>query len=315
MKLKDSRRIDCVFWLSLRSRHGAVAQIPRTSYAVTTTGAKARKKAAPLNLPEPQWPFPCTQSGDCHPHWFYLVNGATVTADQPLVITVTGNFSGANGSFPYPQPEAENQVIEPSVPVGISGSGLTLQPRNTTPYADNQMWYARETTESGTNPAFIISSLPPMINPIVIPGQDATPSTSLGLGYIGNPALPSPSAAIDTIDWSRVQGTVDGVDGVRFFNDYATVTTGGTNNFLPGQIINLSGNSNSDYNGVQTVQGVSPNSFTINVPIQYAGLASDASLLSGSGGTATAMAAVYLLPQAAQRAEPDLRNELSAMVV
>lgn len=306
MKLKRSRSITAI----LLALAVVLAPLVRTadSFAGATTAAKARKKPAPktdpLNLPEPQWPFPCTQFGDCHPHWFYLVNGATVTADQPLVITVTGNFPGANGSFPYPQPEAENGVIEPSVPVGTSGSGLTLQPRNTTPYADNQMWYAKETTDSGTNPSFIVSSLPPMINPIVVPNQDATPSTSLGLGYIGNSSLPSPSLAISTIDWTRDQGTIDGVTGVSFYNDYATVTTSGTNSYLPGQIVNISGNSNSDYNGVQTVQGVSANSFTINVPIQYAGLASDPSLPSGSGGTATAMAAVYLLPQAATVLNP-----------
>lgn len=148
------------------------------------------------------------------------------------------------------------------MPVGISGSGLTLQPRNTTPYADNQMWYAKETTQTGTNPAFIVSSLPPMINPIVVPNQDATPSTSLGLGYIGNSSLPSPSAAINTIDWSRVGGKIDGVAG-GFYNDYATVTTG-TNAFLPGQIVDISGNSNWDYNGVQTVQGTPISAFVIH---------------------------------------------------
>jgi hypothetical protein len=263
---------------------------------------RAAPKAPSLNLPKPQWPFPCPQSGDCHPHWFYLVNGATVTSDQPLVITVTGNFPGANGGFPYPQPEAENGVTEPSVPVGISGSGLTLQPRNTTPYADNQMWYAKETGPNGTNPSFIVSSLPPMINPIVVQGEDATPTTSLGLGYIGNSTLPSPSTAINTIDWSRVGGKIDGVAG-GFYNDYATVTTTGTNAFLTGQIVDISGNSNLYYNGVQTVQFVNSNSFTINVPIQYQGLGSG-NLPSGSGGTATAMAAVYLLPQAATVLNP-----------
>ena len=301
MKLKRSRGITAILAAL------AVVTAPllncANSYAGTTTGAMARKKAASLNLPEPHWPFPCPQFGDCHPHWFYLVNGATVTADPPLVITVTGNFPGANGSFPYAQPEAENGVIEPSVPVGISGSGLTLQPRNTTPYADNQMWYAKETTESGTNPSFIVSSLPPMINPIVVPNQDATPSTSLGLGYIGNSSLPSPSTAISQITWARVSGTIDDISGISFLNDYATVTTSGTNSYLPGQIVNISGNSNSDYNGVQTVQGVNGNSFTINVPIQYAGLGSG-SLPSGSGGTATAMAAVYLLPRAANVLNP-----------
>jgi len=305
MKLKRSRRITAI----LLALTVGLAPLVRTAdgYADATTSAKARKKPAPkaaaLNLPDPQWPLPCTQSGDCHPHWFYLINGATVTADQPLVITVTGNFPGANGSFPYPQPEAENGVTEPSVPVGTSGSGLTLQQRNTTPYADNQMWYAKETTESGPNPSFIVSSLPPMINPIVVPNQDATPSTSLGLGYIGNSALPSPSVTIGTINWTRDQGTSDGLTGtgIGFFNDSATVTTGGTNSFLPGQVINLSGNSNSIYNGVQVVQGTGSSSFTINVPIQYGW---NAPVASGTGGTATAMAAVYLLPQAATVLNP-----------
>jgi hypothetical protein len=267
------------------------------SYAGSAPAAKARKKPAPgtepLNLPEPQWPFPCTQFGDCHPHWFYLVNGATVTADQPLVITVTGNFSGADGSFPYSQPPAENGVTEPSVPVGISGSGLTLQPRNTTPYADNQMWYAKETTQTGTNPAFLFSSLPPMINPIVVPGEDATPNAILALGYVGNPALASASVPISQIDWKQVCSTMDGVSAGCFYNDFATVTTGATNTFQTGQVINISGNTSSDYNGVQVVQSTGSSSFTFNVPYQY-GLATG-SVSSGTGGTATAMAAVYLL--------------------
>jgi hypothetical protein len=298
MKLKRSRRITAI----LAALAVAVAPLLNTadSYAAAQPAAKAKKKAGanadPLVLPQPKWPFPCTRLGDCHPHWFYLVNGATVTADQPLVITVSGNFPGANGAFPYPQPAAENGVTEPAVPVGISGSGLTLQPRNTTPYADNQMWYAKETGPNGTNPAFIISSLPPMINPIVVPNQDATPSTSLGLGYIGNSSLPSASAAISSIDWTQDEGKIDGLT-YGFYNDYATVTTSGTNNFLPGQVISVSGNSNSSYDGVQVVQGTGSSSFTFNIPYQY-GLVSG-SVPSGTGGTATAMAAVYLLPQAA----------------
>jgi hypothetical protein len=266
------------------------------SYAggVVATPSAKKKLASTLDLPKPHWPFPCAQSAqiaDCHPHWFYLVNGATVTSDQPLVITVTGNFPGANGAFPYPQPEAENGLTEPTVAVGISGSGLTLQPRNTTPYADNQMWYAKETTTNGTNPSFLFSSLPAMINPTVVPGEDATPNPNLALGYVGNSTLPSPSVGISTIDYTRAYGSGS------YWNDYATITTSGTNNFQTGQIVDITGNSNPVYNGIQTVQSTGSGSFTINLPVQYAqaGLTSE-----GNNGTATAMAAVYLLQSAGE---------------
>lgn len=100
MKLKRSRRVTAI----LLALAVAIAPLLNTadSYAGSAPAAKTHKQfAAPLNLPDPQWPFLCPQFGDCQPHWFYLVNGATVTADEPLVITVSGIFPGAKGSFPY----------------------------------------------------------------------------------------------------------------------------------------------------------------------------------------------------------------------
>jgi hypothetical protein len=256
-------------------------------------------KPSPMALPTPQWPFPCSPPpATCHPHWFYLVNGATVT-DSPLVLTVTGSYPTATGSFPYAQPPAENGVTEPTVTVGISGSGLTLQPRNTTPYGDNQMWYADETTSGNGNPSYLISSLPPLINPVRFTGTGSSPSTNLALGYIGNPALTSSSASISSAIWGQVVGAHNGYD---LYSNYATVTTTGANNFQVGQIVDISGSTGA-YNGIWTIQSVdtSNNSFTFTIPYQY-------STSSGSGGNATAMAGVYLIQQNSQHLDSTYGN-------
>jgi hypothetical protein len=250
--------------------------------------------ASTVSLPTPQWPFPCAPSGSCHPHWFYLVNGTTVTADSPLVLTVTG-------SFPYGQPTAENGVTEPAVTVGISGSGLTLQPRNTTTYADNQMWYAVEASNGNINPSYLISSLPPLINPVFITGTGSSPSTNLALGYIGSPTLASASATISSVSLGSATGSHNGYDVDSY---YATVETTGPNNFQIGQIVELSGVNTGTYNGIWTIQSVdtSNNSFTFTIPYQDRGVS------SGSGGTAMAMSGVYLLQQNSQHLDPAYNN-------
>jgi hypothetical protein len=286
----------------------AVAFAPALGNSETYAGvnakiqSKVKTPAAPA-LPPPAFPFPCAPAfvagaAPCSPHWFYLENGATVTADQPLVITVTGTFSGSQGSFPYSQPDtnAENAISEPTVPVGISGSGLTLQPRNTTPYGDNQMWYAIETGLDGSNPSFLVSSLPPLINPVMSASSDgspldASPATSLALGYVGNPNLTSPSESISFINGESNPATTP--------NTWADVTISGSISFLPGQIIDISGDTNDEYNGIHAVQTIDTpdNLFSVILPRQN-------SLSGGTGGTATAMAAVYLLQQSPNYLDP-----------
>jgi hypothetical protein len=255
-------------------------------------------------LPQPEWPFPCAPTGACTPHWFSLVSAPTLTSGSPLVITVSGSFPGANGAFPYGQPPAENGVITPAVTVGISGSGLTLQPRSSTSYTDAQMWYAIAASSGASNPSYLISSLAPLINPVFITGTDASPSTSLALGYIGNTNLPSPTTGISEISFTQTTAAIGG-GPAYYYNTYATVDTAGSNSFYTGQIVDVSGNSNSSYNGVHVVEGVGASSFTINIPYQYG---NPSGVPNGSGGTATVMAAVYLLQQNSQHPDATYGN-------
>ncbi|HTR60812.1 MAG TPA: hypothetical protein VMH37_03850 [Candidatus Binataceae bacterium] len=301
MKLGRKRPVAALA-LALTFTAASLAGIDRGYVEAKTPKTTLASSLPPL--PQPQWPFPCAPTGACTPHWFSLVSAATLTADSPLVLTVSGSFPGAEGAFPYGQPPAENGVIPPAVTVGISGSGLTLQPRSSSSYTDTQMWYAIAASSGDSNPSYLISSLPPLINPVFVPGTDASPSTSLALGYIGNTNLPSPTAGISNISFTQTAAAIGG--GTPFYyNTYATVDTAGSNSFLTGQIVDVSGNSNPAYNGVHVVEGVGSSSFTINVPYQY-GVPS--SVPNGSGGTATAMAAVYLLQQNSQHLDTTYGN-------
>jgi hypothetical protein len=302
MKLKRIRPL-AAFLLALTFVVTSLIGIDNSYAGAKTIKAVTAPSLPPL--PQPQWPFPCAPTGDCTPHFFSLVSAPTLTSGSPLVITVTGSFPGANGAFPYGQPPAENGVIQPSVTVGTSGSGLTLQPRSSTSYTDNQMWYAIAASSGDSNPSYLVSSLPPLINPVFVAGTDASPSTSLALGYIGNANLPSPTTGISSITFTQTTAAIGG-SNPDYYNTYATVDTAGSNSFLTGQIVNVSGNSNSAYDGVHVVEGVSGSSFTINIPYQYGN--PFGVVASGSGGTATAMAAVYLLQQNSQHLDATYGN-------
>src|SRR5581483_3268907 len=126
----------------------------RTSYA----GARAEAKARPPQIPPKpglQWPSPCS-SNPCAapdtPHWFYLENVASVNAGSPLVVTITTPPQASQHNQPPPP--------QPHVTVGISATGVTLQPISISPASDNQMWYASEATAGQSNPSYLISNLP-----------------------------------------------------------------------------------------------------------------------------------------------------------
>ncbi|HUO05686.1 MAG TPA: hypothetical protein VMU16_10870 [Candidatus Binataceae bacterium] len=196
-----------------------------------------------------------------------------------------------------PQAAQNNQPPsgQPYVTVGISGMGVTLQPINTKPGGDNQMWYAIEATSGQRNPSYLISSLPADVLP------DASDSTlvtqQLALGYFGNPGA---NAAVNAA--SSVQYALNASAPENIFGSFALTS----NPFTLGQTVSINATPNVA-NGAWTIQQLSGNAITYTIPKQVP--YTDYNL--ASTGNATAMAAVYLNQQntPASRLDPTYTNE------
>ncbi len=268
----------------------------------------------PLAMPSPQWPSPCLPGVTCKtPHWFYLVNGASEPTAQP-----TASSSGSPTATATPQalvltvttpPQASQHNGspggQPAVVVGISGSGLTLQPMSaSTPALDNQMWYASEVTAGTPNPSYIISSLPPDWLPVTGATTGYSISKQLALGYLdssgNNATISSASSANVTFNGIGLADTSSGT------NTLGTITlTGATNPFQAGQTVGIAGTGDSGIaNGIWTVQKVSGQTVTYTIPYQ----SSQTPYSGATGGNVVSMAGVYLNQQNAGWFNPTYGN-------
>jgi len=248
---------------------------PQASYA-NLTEQPALKPVAIPPVPQAQWPFPCT-ANPCPagqvPHWFYLQNVASMNPGPPLVMTVTTS----------PQAAQHNQSppMEPPVTVGISGTGVTLQPINLTPGGDNQMWYAIEANSGQANPSYLVSSLPADFLPVA--SDFALITQQLALGYFGSPGA---SSSVQSV--SSQQLTLNANSPQNIFGTVALAS----NPFTLGQTVAINANP-APANGYWTIQQTGSNSIVYTIPNEQPYTAYS----SSAGGNATAMAAVYLNQQ------------------